>query len=105
MVGIGRTAYTRKSGRTGLAMAAEAVRAALDDAGPAPADVDGMTCYSTGDPASPLRVAYAIGLDEIGWSVNTLAGGNQVAANAAAAIITGQADVVVVYRVLDASVR
>ena len=108
VVGIGRTAYTRKSGRTGLALAAEAIRAALDDAGLSPADVDGITCYSTGDPASPLRVGYAIGLDEIGWSVNTLAGGNQVAlvmANAAAAIITGQADVVVVYRVLDANVR
>jgi acetyl-CoA acetyltransferase len=108
VVGIGRTAYTRKSGRTGIALAAEAIRAALDDAGLAPTDVDGMTCYSTGDPASPLRVSHAIGLDEIGWSVNTLAGGNQVAlvvANAAAAIITGQAEVVVVYRVLDASVR
>jgi acetyl-CoA acetyltransferase len=108
IVGIGRTAYTRSSGRTGVALAAEAIRAALDDAGLVASDVDGMTCFSTGDPASPLRVAHAIGLDEIGWSVNTLAGGNQVAlvvANAAAAIITGQADVVVVYRVLDANVR
>jgi acetyl-CoA acetyltransferase len=108
IVGIGRTVYTRSSGRTGVALAAEAIRAALDDAGLAASAVDGMTCFSTGDPASPLRVAHAIGLDEIGWSVNTLAGGNQVAlvvANAAAAIITGQADVVVVYRVLDANVR
>lgn len=108
VVGIGRTAYTRSSGRTGIALAAEAVRAALDDAGLTPDDVDGITCYSTGDAANPLRVSHAIGLDEIGWSVNTLAGGNQVAlvvANAAAAIMTGQADVVVVYRVLDATVR
>lgn len=108
IVGIGRTAFTRASGRTGLAMAAEAVRAALDDAGLAASDVDGITCFSTGDPANPLRVAHAIGVDDIGWAVNTLAGGNQVAtvvANAAAAIITGQADVVVVYRVLDADVR
>ena len=108
VVGIGRTAYTRKSGRTGISLAAEAVRNALDDAGLTAADVDGITCFSTGDPAGPLRVSHAIGLDEIGWTVNTLAGGNQVAlvmANAAAAIITGQADVVVVYRVLDASVR
>ena len=33
VVGIGRTAYTRRSGRTGIALAAEAVRNALDDAG------------------------------------------------------------------------
>ncbi len=108
IVGIGRTAYTRKSGRTGISLAAEAIRAALDDAGLSPSDVDGMTCFSTGDPASPLRVSHAIGLDEIGWNVNTYAGGNQVAlvmANAASAIITGQAEVVVVYRVLDSNVR
>jgi acetyl-CoA acetyltransferase len=108
IAGIGRTAYTRASGRSGLALAAEAVRDALDDAGLSPADVDGITCFSTGDPASPLRVSHAIGIDEIGWTVNTYAGGNQVAlviANAAAAIITGQAEVVVVYRVLDAGVR
>lgn len=108
IAGIGRTAFTRASGRTGLALAAEAIRAALDDAGLTVADVDGITCFSTGDPANPLRVSHAIGIDEIGWAVNTLAGGNQVAlvmANAAAAIITGQAEVVVVYRVLDANVR
>jgi acetyl-CoA acetyltransferase len=108
IVGIGRTDYTRRSGRTGIALAAEAVRNAIADAGLTPADVDGITCFSTGDPATPLRVSHAIGLDEIGWNVCTLAGGNQVAlvvANAAAAIITGQADVVVVYRVLDSDVR
>ena len=108
IVGIGRTAFTRRSGRTGLALAAEAVRAALDDCGLAAADVDGITCFSTGDPATPTRVAYAIGIDDVGWAVTTHAGGNAVAtvmANAAAAVITGLADVVVVYRVLDADVR
>jgi acetyl-CoA acetyltransferase len=108
VVGIGRTAFTRRSGRTGLALAAEAVRAALDDCGLTPADIDGITCFSTGDPATPVRVAYAVGIDDVGWAVTTHAGGNAVAtvmANAAAAVITGLAEVVVVYRVLDADVR
>ena len=108
VVGTGRTAYTRRSGRTGFALAAEAIRIALADAGLTTVDVDGITCFSTGDPASPLQVSHAIGIDEIAWSVKTLAGDNQVAlvmANAAAALATGQADVVVVYRVLDADVR
>lgn len=108
VVGIGRTAYTRRSGRTGVALAAEAVRNALDDAGLTPADVDGITCFSTGDPASPLRVAHAIGVDDIGWAQCTLGGGNAVAtviANASAAVIARLADVVVVYRVLDSNVR
>jgi len=33
VAGIGRTAFSKCSGRTPLAMAAEAARAALDDAG------------------------------------------------------------------------
>jgi acetyl-CoA acetyltransferase len=39
LVGIGRTTFSKSSGRTPLAMAAEAARAALDDAGLRPADV------------------------------------------------------------------
>jgi 3-oxoacyl-[acyl-carrier-protein] synthase III len=49
VVGIGRTAYTRTSGRSGLAMATEAARAAIADAGLTPADIDGITCFATGD--------------------------------------------------------
>lgn len=108
IVGIGRTDYVRRSGRSGTAMAAEAVRAALADCGLSASAVDGITCFSTGDPASPLRVAHAIGVDDVGWSVNHHAGGNAVAtvmADAAAAVLTGRAEVVVVYRVLDSSVR
>jgi acetyl-CoA acetyltransferase len=89
-------------------MAAEASRAALADAGLAPADVDGFTCYSTGDSAGPMQVAYAIGIPDLGWSASVAGGGNAVAsvvAGAAAAIVTNQADVVVVYRVLGSGTR
>jgi acetyl-CoA acetyltransferase len=108
IVGIGRTPYVRKSGRTTLAMAAEAARDALADAGLAPSDVDGFTCYSTGDSAGPMQVAHAIGIDDLGWSASIAGGGNAVAsvvAGAAAAIVTNQADVVVVYRVLGSGTR
>jgi acetyl-CoA acetyltransferase len=89
-------------------MAAEAVRAALADAGLAPSDVDGCTCYSTGDSAGPMQVAHAIGVDDLGWSASIMGGGNavcSVVAGAAAAIVTSQADVVVVYRVLGSGTR
>jgi acetyl-CoA acetyltransferase len=108
VVGIGRTAFVRRSGRTTLAMAAEASRAALADAGLQPGDVDGFTCFSTADSAGPMQVAYAIGIDDLGWSASVYGGGNAVAsvvAGAAAAIVTGQADVVVVYRVLGSGTR
>jgi acetyl-CoA acetyltransferase len=108
VVGIGRTAYVRRSGRTTLAMAAEAARDAIADAGLNPADVDGFTCYGTGDSAGPMQVAHAIGIDDLGWSVPVSGGGNVVAtvvAGAAAAVVTDQADGVVVYRVLGSDTR
>jgi len=108
VAGIGRTAFVRRSGRTTLSMAAEAARQALADCGLNPADVDGFTCYSTGDSAGPSRVAHAIGVDDLGWCVPVSGGGNivsAVVAGAASAVLTGQAEVVVVYRVLGSATR
>ena len=105
-MGIGRTGYSRASGRTPTALAAEAVRNALEDCGLTPADVDGMTCY--GGNVSPNQIAYAIGLDSLSWITDTVGGGNVVSAvvaNAAAAIVTGQCEVAVVYRVLGSETR
>ncbi|MGH3947757.1 MAG: lipid-transfer protein, partial [Pseudonocardiaceae bacterium] len=42
IVGIGATEFSKDSGRSELRLAAESVRAALDDAGLAPSDVDGL---------------------------------------------------------------
>jgi acetyl-CoA acetyltransferase len=106
VVGIGRTGYSRASGRSPAALAAEAVRDALDDCGLTPADVDGMTCY--GGNASPYQISYAIGQDSLSWVADVNGGGNVVSAvvaNAAAAIATGQCEVAVVYRVLGSETR
>jgi len=108
VVGIGRTAFVRSSGRTTLAMAAEASRAALADCGLTPADVDGFTCFGTGDSASPSQVAHAIGVDDLGWSLSVSGGGNIVTSTvtgAVTAVTSGQADVVVVCRVLGSNTR
>ncbi|MGD9795288.1 MAG: nonspecific lipid-transfer protein [Acidimicrobiia bacterium] len=108
VVGIGRTAYTRKSGRTTLAMTVEAVRNAVADAGLKLSDVDGIINFNTGDSASSMRVAHAIGNDDCGWTVDIMGGGNVVCgvvATAAAAIITGQCDVAVVFRTLGSGTR
>ena len=46
IVGIGATEFSKDSGRSELRLAAEAVRAALADAGLEPADVDGLVTFT-----------------------------------------------------------
>ena len=45
IVGIGQTKYTKNSGVSELALASEAVRNAIDDAGLVPSDIDGLTTF------------------------------------------------------------
>ena len=49
IVGVGETEYSRASNRTTRAMAVEAVRHAILDAGLTARDVDGMLDYQGGD--------------------------------------------------------
>jgi hypothetical protein len=46
IVGIGQTEFSKRSGRTELKLAIEAIGAALDDCGLHAADVDGMSLYT-----------------------------------------------------------
>jgi acetyl-CoA acetyltransferase len=104
IVGAGRTAVTRESGRTTQAMAVEACRRALTDAGLAVTDVDGMGTYQYNDSSMPIDVAWALGIDELAWAPGLLGGGNfaaHIVSDAAAAIESGQCDVAVVYRSLN----
>jgi len=104
IVGIGRTTYSRNSGRSTRAMAVEACRAALADAGLTPADVDGMSTYQVMDSAHPPEVSWALGQDELAWSNSMYGGGNIVAdqiATAAAVIEAGICRAVLVYRSLN----
>lgn len=104
IVGIGRTEYTRKSGRTPRAMAVEASRAAINDAGLTPQDVDGMITYHVNDSVSPQDVAWALGVNQLSWANAVLGGGNLVAdqiATAAAVIEAGLCNAVIIYRSLN----
>ncbi len=101
VVGIGRTTFTRASGRTTGSMAAEAVRKAIADAGLAPGSVNGIGCYQAGDSVGTAAVAHAVGMDELTWSVDLSGGGNAVVtcvSDAARAVATGACETAVVYR-------
>ena len=100
IVGIGQTEFSKNSGRSELHLAAEAVKAALDDAGIAPAEVDGMTTFSV-DTNQEIAVAQAVGIGELTFFARTEYGGGAAIAvllHAAMAVATGVAKTVVVYR-------
>ncbi|MFJ8663194.1 lipid-transfer protein [Streptomyces sp. NPDC093795] len=100
VVGIGATEFSKDSGRSELSLAVEAVRAALDDAGLAPADVDGLVTF-TMDTNPEITVAQASGMGELSFFSRVHYGGGAACATvqqAALAVAAGVAEVVVCYR-------
>ncbi|WP_415947575.1 lipid-transfer protein [Streptomyces sp. KLOTTS4A1] len=100
IAGIGATEFSKDSGRSELKLAVEAVRAALDDAGLSPADVDGMVTFSM-DTSPEITVAQAAGIGELSFFSRIHYGGGAACATvqqAALAVASGVAEVVVCYR-------
>lgn len=62
IVGIGETTYTRGSGKTTRAMGTHAIRAAIEDAGLTPGDVDGMLSYNGNDSTPSPMMAGDLGI-------------------------------------------
>ena len=100
IAGIGQTEFSKESGRSELQLACEAVKAALDDAGLTAADVDGLVTFTL-DNNEEMEVGRALGVDEVRFFSRVPYGGGAAAGTvlqAAMAVATGVADVVVVYR-------
>ena len=103
IVGIGATEFSKNSGRSELRLAAEAVRAALDDAALTPADVDGLVTF-TMDGNAEIAVARELGIPGLSFFGQVGYGGGAACAtvqHAAMAVATGAASVVVCYRALN----
>lgn len=100
IAGIGATEFSKDSGRSELKLAVEAVHAALADAGLTPDDVDGLVTF-TMDTNPEITVAQAAGIGELTFFSRVHYGGGAACATvqqAALAVGTGLADVVVCYR-------
>ncbi|MEV8311441.1 lipid-transfer protein [Streptomyces flavidovirens] len=100
IAGIGATEFSKDSGRSELKLAVEAVRAAIEDAGLSPADVDGMVTF-TMDTSPEITVAQAAGIGELSFFSRVHYGGGAACATvqqAALAVASGVAEVVVCYR-------
>jgi len=99
VVGVGATPYYRRGEsvpETELSMACTAILAALDDAGLTVGDLDGFAIYSSS--CDPAQVGSVLGVPEIRFAAGLTSGGGGSAGSlglAAAAIVSGQADVVV----------
>jgi len=103
IAGIGLTEFSRDSGRSELALATEAARAAIADAGLSPDQIDGLVrCHM--DRTSAAAMAGALALPEVGFAADVGVGGGAPCAMigvAAAAILSGQARHVLVWRALN----
>ncbi len=103
VVGIGETTYYKRgqSPDPEFKMVLQAILDACGDAGIGPKTIDGFTSYSN-DRNMPARLANALGLPELRYSVMQWGSGGGGAAaaigNAAAAVAAGYAECVVAYR-------
>jgi len=100
IAGIGATEFSKESGRSELQLSAEATLAALADAGLSPSDVDGLTTF-TMDSTSEIALARELGMGDLRFFSRINYGGGAACGTvqqAAMAVATGVADVVVAYR-------
>ena len=100
IAGIGATEFSKESGRSELRLAAECVSHALADAGLKPSDVDGLVSF-TMDGTAEIALARELGIPELSFFSRIHYGGGAAAATvqqAALAVASGVADVVVAYR-------
>ena len=100
IVGIGETAFGKGFVESEEHLACQAIKRALDDAGIAPGEVDGL-CSFTMQGAEEEEIARDLGFDDLTFFARGPAGGGAGCAtvgHAAMAVATGQANVVVAYR-------
>ncbi|MEQ1888289.1 MAG: acetyl-CoA acetyltransferase [Alphaproteobacteria bacterium] len=105
VVGVGETTYFKRGGAPDaeFVLAIKAILAACEDAGIDAREVDGFSSYSN-DRCDPSRISAALGLKELKFACMQWGGGggggSGAVANAASAVASGVADVVVVFRAL-----
>lgn len=104
LAGVGYSQLSRASSESVLSLAVDACRAAVQDAGVAPCDVDGIATFSwEGDSVPAVAVATAMRIPELRFVLDVTMGGQApcwLVAEAAAAVAAGRAKAVLVYRAL-----
>jgi acetyl-CoA acetyltransferase len=104
IAGIGCTEFSKDSGVSVFALAARAVKAAVEDAGLTVKDIDGLATFGPNDSVSPNLLAPALGIKSVNWYLDQFLGGSvsmSIVGQAALAVSAGVADCVVCYRALN----
>ena len=100
IVGIGETEFSWDSGRSELQLACEAIKAACDDAGISPHQIDGLVRYEM-DTNHETLLVQSLGIQNLRhWECVPYGGGagNAVVGHAAAAVAAGYCNYVVCFR-------
>ena len=100
IVGIGETEFSWNSGRSELQLACEAIKAACDDAGISPQEIDGIVRYEM-DSNNETMLVQSLGIKNLRhWEAITYGGGaaNATVAHAAGAIAAGYCNYAVCFR-------
>src|SRR5262245_61089692 len=103
IAGIGQTEFSKRSGRSELQLAAEAVKAACDDAGVPPAEIDGLVTFSL-DPSDEIGLIRCLGIRDLAFTTRIPGGGAASVATihqASAAVASGAAEIVVCWRAMN----
>jgi len=77
IAGVGETPYVRGANQSTRAMATRAVRAAIEDAGLDPSEIDGMLSYQSNDAAASTLVSGDLGL-RLNFYADILGGGSSI---------------------------
>jgi acetyl-CoA acetyltransferase len=103
IAGIGQTRYARRDERSESRLAAEAALAALNDAGVAPGDVDGMITYTL-DPVDEIAMCRALGVRDLAYTSRVPGGGAGAIGTlyqAATAVAAGACEAVLIWRAIN----
>ena len=100
IVGIGETPFAKHLDQSEKVLALQAISAALDDAGIAPGEVDGLSSYTL-ETTEEIEIARNLGLGDLTYFGQVGYGGGAgcgVVGQAAMAVATGQCNVAVAWR-------
>lgn len=103
IAGIGHTEFSKKSGRSELTLAAECSKAALDDAGIHPSEVDGMITFTL-DGSDEIHLARCLGVKDLAYTTRIPGGGAAAVATiyqAMAMVNAGLCKTVLIWRAMN----